>query len=124
MKYLVMIYCDDSRLGVRPEGKSACHRGGCLNKTTTLRARSRLLDSQRLDAPAMARTVRVREGRVRVDQRPFHQAEAHLVDTHLVEAADMEEAALVASSCSWARTGVIEIRPVRNVKLLRQRAGA
>ena len=123
MKYLVMIYCDDSLLVALREGGFDRRMRGCRSKTGSLRARGQLLDSQQLEARAMARTVCVREGRASVVDGPFAETAAYLGSFNLIEAADMDEAALVASSFPWARTGAIEIRRIRDIKLARQQAG-
>ncbi|MEO6926421.1 MAG: YciI family protein [Rhodanobacter sp.] len=123
MKYLVMIYCDDSLLDALPEGEFDSRMRGCLSKADSLRAQGQLLDSQQLEAPATARTVRVREGRTSVVDGPFAETKEYLGGFNLIEAADMDEAVLVASSLPWAHTGAIEIRPVRDIKLVRQQVG-
>lgn len=124
MKYLVMIYCDDSLLEALPEGEFDSRMRGCFAKADSLRAQGQLLDSQQLEAPAAARTVRVREGRTSVVDGPFAETKEYLGGFNLIEAADMDEAVRIASSFPWARTGAIEIRPVRDMKLVRQRVGA
>lgn len=123
MKYLVMIYCDDSLLEALPEGEFDNRMQGCFAKADTLRAQGQLLDSQQLEGPATARTVRVREGRTSVVDGPFAETKEYLGGFNLIEAANMDEAVLIASSFPWARTGAIEIRPVRDMKLVRQRVG-
>ncbi len=124
MKYLVMIYCDDGLLDALPKGEFNSRMQGCFAEADTLRAQGQLLDSQQLVAPATARTVRVRAGHTRVIDGQFAQTRGYLGGYNLVQAADMEEAVHIASSFPWARTGAIEIRPVRDIKLVRQRVGA
>ncbi|HZX70870.1 MAG TPA: YciI family protein [Rhodanobacter sp.] len=109
MKYLVMIYCDS-----RMQGRFA--------KADTLRRHGQLLDAQQLEAPTSARTVRVREGRTGVVDGPFAETREYLGGFNL-DAADMDEAVLIASSLPWARTGAIEVRRLRDIKMVRQRGG-
>lgn len=123
MKYLVMIYCDDSLPDALPEGEFDSRKRGCRARADDLRAQGQLLDSQKLEAPAAARTVRVREGRTSVVDGPFAETRGYLGGFDLIQAADMDEAVLIASSFPWACTGAIEIRPVSDIKLVRQRAG-
>lgn len=124
MKYLVMIYCDDSMLDALPEGEFDRRMKSCFGKADALQAQGQLLDSQQLEAPVTARTVRVREGRTSVVDGPFAETKEYLGGFNLIEAADMDEAVLIASSFPWAQTGAIEIRPLRDIKLVRQRVGA
>ena len=124
MKYLVMIYCDDALLDALPEGEFDTLMHGCFVKADALREKGQLQDSQQLEGPATARTVRMREGRTSVVDGPYAETKEYLGGFNLIEAADMDEAVLIASSFPWARTGAIEIRPVRDIKLVRQRVGA
>lgn len=124
MKYLVMIYCDDRLLDALPEGEFDSRMKHCFGKADALQARGQLLDSQQLEAPVTARTVRVREGRTSVVDGPFAETKEYLGGFNLIEAADMDEAVRIAQSFPWAQTGAIEIRPVRDMQLVRQRVGA
>ncbi|HXD35455.1 MAG TPA: YciI family protein [Rhodanobacter sp.] len=124
MKYLVMIYCDDSLLDALPEGEFDRRMKSCLGKADALHAQGQLLDSQQLEAPVTARTVRVREGRTSVVDGPFAETKEYLGGFNLIEAADMDEAVRIAESFPWSRTGAIEIRPVRDMDAVRRRVGA
>ena len=124
MKYLVMIYCDDRLLDALPEGEFDRRMKSCFGKVDALQTRGQLLDSQQLEGPATARTLRVREGRTSVVDGPFAETKEYLGGFNLIEAADMDEAVRIASSLPWAQTGAIEIRPVRDMNQVRQRVGA
>ena len=43
---------------------------------------------------------------------------------NLVEADSIEEAIAMAAELPWATTGCIEVRPVRDIGLVRKRVGA
>ncbi|CAM5595429.1 YciI family protein [Rhodanobacter lindaniclasticus] len=124
MKYLVMIYCDDSLLDALPEGEFDRRMKGCFGKADALQAQGVLLGSQQLEAPAGARTVRVRDGRTSVVDGPFAETKEYLGGFNLIEAADMDEAVRIAQSFPWAQTGAIEVRPVRDMDAVRRRVGA
>lgn len=124
MKYLVMIYNDDALLDELPEGEFDTLMHGCFMHADELRDEGCLLDSQQLEAPATARTVRVRHDRVTVVDGPFAETKEYLGGFNLIEAADMDEAVRIAAAFPWARTGSIEIRPVRDLMAVRHRVGA
>ncbi|MGB3460372.1 YciI family protein [Rhodanobacter lindaniclasticus] len=124
MKYLVMIYCDDRLLDALPEGEFDSRMKSCFGKADALRAEGQLLDSQQLEAPETARTVRVRNGRTSVVDGPFAETKEYLGGFNLIEAADMDEAVRIAQSFPWSQTGAIEIRPVRDMDAVRTRVGA
>ena len=123
MKYRVMIYCDSRPLDARPGVRFNRRRHGSRVRPDMLRAQALSPGSQQLAPAGPACTVRVREGQTSVVDGPCAETTECLIDCNLIEAADMDEAVLKASCLAWARTGVIEIRPVRAIKLMRQRTG-
>ncbi len=124
MKYLVMIYCDDSLMQALPDGEFDTMMHGCFMHADKLRAHGRLHDSQQLEAPPTAKTVRVRDGRINVLDGPFAETKEYLGGFNLIEAADMDEAVRIASEFPWSRTGAIEIRPIRDIDAVRRQVGA
>lgn len=124
MKFLVMIYSDDGLLEALPEGEFDTLMRGCLAKADALREDGCLLDSQQLEAPSQARSMRVRDGRTTVTDGPFAETKEYLAGFNLVEAADIDEAMVIAQSFPWSRTGCIEVRPVRDMSKVRERVGA
>lgn len=124
MKYLLMIYSDDSLLEALPEGQFDTLMRGCLAHVDALRDDGHLLDSQKLEAPARARSVRIRDDRLDVVDGPFAETKEYLAGFNLIEADNMDEAVRIASEFPWARTGCIEIRPVSDLQAERRRVGA
>jgi hypothetical protein len=68
--------------------------------------------------------VRIRSGRMRATDGPFAEAKEVLGGFDLIDAADMEEAVRIAAGFPWARTGCVEVRPVREIASVRRRVGA
>ena len=124
MKYLVMIYCDDTLLDALPDGEFDTMMHGCFMHADELQAQGHLHDAQQLEGPATAKTLRVRNDHVSVVDGPFAETKEYLGGFNLIEAADMDEAVRIASEFPWSRTGCIEIRPVRDVASVRRRVGA
>jgi hypothetical protein len=124
MKFLVMIYNDDTLLDALPEGEVDVMMKGCFEKADTLRAEGSLLDSMQLESPAQAKSLRMRDNKMSVMDGPFAEAKEYLGGFNLIEAADMDEALRIASVFPWARTGRIEVRPVRDIDAVRRRVGA
>src|SRR4051812_6218176 len=76
--------------------KSGQHKaGGALQPSTT------------------ATTVRVREGKTLRTDGPFAETKEQLGGYYLVEAKDLDEATKLAARVPSAKTGTIEVRPVR-----------
>ena len=124
MKYLLLVYIDNDLLDALPEGEFDSMMRGCLAHADGLKEQGVLLDSQMLEDPPTARTVRVRNGRQRITDGPFAEAKEVLGGFNLIEAENLEEAERIAAKFPWIRTGSIEIRPVREIAAVRKRVGA
>ncbi len=120
MKFLVMIYNDDSLIEALPEGEYATMMRGCIHHADEMRAEGTLLDSQMLAPPAQAVSLRTRGGRTNFMDGPFAEAKEYLGGFNLIEAADMDEAVRIAQGFPWSRTGRIEVRPVMDFAQVRQ----
>ncbi|MGC1547742.1 MAG: YciI family protein [Rhodanobacter sp.] len=124
MKFLMMIYCDDTLLAAMPAGEFDTKMRGCLEHADELRADGRLLDTQQLEAPATGKTIRVRNERMTVLDGPFAETKEYLGGFNVIEADSLDEAVRIAAEFPWAHTGSIEVRPVRDVNAVRRRVGA
>ena len=124
MKFLIAIYTDDALLDAMPEDEFNTLMRGCLEHADGLKQDGRLIDTQQLEGPEQARTLRTRNQRTTVIDGPFAEAKEHLGGFILIEAADMDEAQHIASALPWSATGRIEIRPVRDMEMVRRRVGA
>ena len=124
MKFLLLIYNDDSLLEALPAGEADAMMRDCFNHADELRERGSLRQSQQLEEPGTARTVRVRAGKVSVVDGPFAETKEMLGGFNLIEAADMDEAVRIAADFPWTKTGSVEIRPIRDMDAVRRRVGA
>jgi len=66
-----------------------------------------------LQPTATATTVRVRNGKPVSTDGPFAETREQLGGYYLIEAEDLDEATSIAARIPGARTGSIEVRPVR-----------
>ena len=124
MKYLLLVYNDDTLLDELPVGEADSMMRGCFEHADALRDKGHLIDSQQLEAPATAKTVRVRGGRLSVVDGPFAETKEMLGGFNLIEANSFDEAVRIAAELPWTRTGCVEIRPVRDISEVRRRVGA
>jgi len=124
MKFLVMIHVDPVRVAALPDGEFDAMMQGCILKADALKASGILLDSQQLEGPETARTLRVQDGRVGLVDGPYAEAREFFGGFNLIEAADFEEAMRIAAQFPWTRIGAIEVRPVRDIEAVRRRVGA
>lgn len=124
MKFLMLIQIDDELLRALSAERFDQLMKGCLQHADELHASGCLLQSQQLEPPATAKTLRVRDGHSRVVDGPFAETKEMLAGFNLIEAADIDEAMRIAAEFPWARFGSIEVRPVRDIDAVRKRVGA
>jgi hypothetical protein len=123
MKFMVLIYIDPQLLGELPAQEYDATMRDCLSHADELRQEGYLLDSQQLEEPSTARSIRVRQGRQTTIDGPYAEAKEVLGGFNLIEARDMDEAVRIASEFPWARTGCVEVRPVRDLNTVRRKVG-
>ena len=121
MKFMLLIYNDPSLLGSLPEGRADEMMRNCISHADELREMGHLHDSQQLEDPETAKTVRIRNGRVTTTDGPFAEVKEMLGGFNLIEAENMDEAVRIAAEFPWASTGCVEIRPVRDFDAVRAR---
>jgi hypothetical protein len=124
MKFLVMIYNDEALLGAMPASQFDTTMRECFVHADELQSQGSLLQSQQLEPPTTAKTIRVRNGRRTVVDGPFAEAKEMLGGFNVIEAPDMAEALRIAMEFPWAETGSIEVRPLKDLLEVRRRVGA
>ena len=77
-----------------------------------------------LESPSTAKSLRNRKNRMTITDGPFTETKEVLAGFNLIEAESMEEAVRIAAEFPWARTGCVEVRPVRDIGAVRKRVGA
>jgi hypothetical protein len=123
MKFMLLIYNDPAMMDALPEGQADAMMRECFHHADELHRDGCLIQSQMLEEPRTARSVRIRKGRVTATDGPFTEAKEMLGGFNLIEASDMDEAVRIAAEFPWARTGCVEIRPVRDIAAVRRRVG-
>lgn len=123
MKFLLMVYTDSSLMNALPAGEADAMMRNCFGHADELRNNGCLLDSQQLEEPVTAKSVRIRDGRISVLDGPFAETKEMLGGFNLIEADSIEDAVRIAAEFPWARTGCIEVRPVRDLSDVRRGVG-
>ena len=115
MQFLLLIYNDGTLLEAMQDGEFDRTMKHCIVHADELRADGKLLQSQQLEAPATAKTVRIRNGRTTVVDGPFAETKDVLAGFYLIEAADQQEAEAIAAKIPPASLGCVEVRPLRQL---------
>ena len=121
MKYMLVIYIDEKMLDALPPGRYESMMRDCLGHADELRANGKLIESQMLEDPKTAKSVRVRGGRKSVVDGPFAEAKEVLGGFNIIEAENMEEATHIADYFPWSEVGCVEVRPIRDIGGVRER---
>jgi hypothetical protein len=124
MKFMVLIYNDPELLGALPEPEFDETMRGCLEHADELQEQGYLIESQQLEPPSTAKSIRVRNGKMTTIDGPFSETKEVLGGFNLIEAENIEEAMRIALEFPWAETGCIEVRPVRDIQAVAKRVGA
>jgi hypothetical protein len=120
MKFMLLIYNDSALLDALPPGEADGMMRDCLAHADELRRDGRLIESQMLEGTERAKSVRIRGGRLSATDGPFAEVKEVLGGFNLIEAADMDEAVRIAAQFPWARTGCVEVRPLRDIEAVRR----
>jgi hypothetical protein len=124
MKFAILIYSDSTLLDALPPGQYDAMMRDCLAHADDLRQKGRLFDSQMLESPTSAKSVRVRNGRRTIVDGPFTESKEMLAGFNLIEADDMDEAVRIAAEFPWVETGCVEVRALQDFGVVRRRVHA
>ena len=112
MKYLCLIYDDETQAAKRPKEEFDRTFGEYMAFNKDTKASGHYIGGHALQATSTATTVRERNGTVSTTDGPFAETKEQLGGYYLVEARDLNEAITVASRIPGARTGSVEVRPI------------
>ena len=113
MKYLCLVYHEESTIDALPKSEYDAIMGEVLAYREELRRGGHYITSSPLQYVQAATTIRVRDGRVSVTDGPFAETREQLGGFYLIEARDLNEAIRLASKMPPARLGSIEVRPIK-----------
>ena len=111
MKYLCLIYFDESKLAALSSTEAAELTRACLAYDDELKERGQYITSSPLAYVSSASTVRVSNGKLSVTDGPFAETKEQLGGFIMIEARDLNEAIVIASRIPVGWLGCIEVRP-------------
>ncbi len=119
MKYLILIYSNPASRAIW-EGFSRAQRAEGLGHYRALNeelaASGELIISEALADPTLAKRVAVHEGELMTTDGPFAEVKEHLAGFFLVECESMERAIEHAARVPEASLGLVEVRPVLDLR--------
>jgi hypothetical protein len=123
MRFMFTIHHDETVLDAMPEKEMQALVDSAIEYAEEIRRSGHYVVSNALQRARTARTIRVGAGKVATAAGPFAETKEQLGGFFVIEARDMDEACAVAARFPPARVGVIEVRPVRELKHSRDRRG-
>ena len=111
MKYLCLIYANESEMAVRKEGENRVMMDDYFAFTQDIRKQGKYLAGEALQPTGTATTVRVRSGKLVTSDGPFAETKEQLGGFYLIDAVDLNEAIQIAGRIPGAKTGCVEVRP-------------
>jgi hypothetical protein len=112
MKYLCLIYDEESNWGKMPKEQADAMMGEYRAFSEGIKKSGHYVGGDALQPTATATTVRVRNGKVSTTDGPFAETKEQLGGYYLINAKDLNDAIQVASRIPSARMGSIEVRPI------------
>jgi hypothetical protein len=111
MKYLLLMYADESKAPRTPEEQQAvAPLWQALGEE--LETAGVLLDSNGLAPIADATTLKVRDGKSLITDGPFAETHEQLGGYYLLDCKDLDEALGWAAKIPGAQYGSVEVRPL------------
>jgi hypothetical protein len=113
MKYLCLIYNDEREMGTMPRPDGEKMMAEYTDFTESIKKSGHYKGGDALQPTTTATTVRVRQDKVSTTDGPYAETKEQLGGFYMIDAKDLNDAISVASRIPGARTGSVEVRPVR-----------
>jgi hypothetical protein len=113
MQYMLLIY--DSQGPPRSSEEQGKFMQEYMDFTQGIVKNGNFKAGDPLEPPSTATTVKVRNGKPLMTDGPFAETKEQISGYYIVEAKDLDEATAIASCIPSARTGGIEVRPLRKM---------
>ncbi len=112
MKYLCLIYDEESKWGKMTKGEADTMMSEFGAFTESIKSSGHFVGGNQLHPTQAATTVRIRGGKASTTDGPFAETKEQLGGYYLIEAKDLNEAIQIAGRIPSARSGSIEVRPI------------
>jgi len=112
MKYILLLYANESAVPNTPEEKQAIAPPVWFALMEEMKTAGVLLSNNGLAPIATATTVRLREGKTLITDGPFAETHEQLGGFFMLECKDLDEALRWAEKIPHAKYGSVEIRPL------------
>lgn len=112
MKYLCLIYEDETVLPSRTEEEQNAIMGEYFAFTNELQEAGKHLGGEALMPTETATSIQIRDGNRVTTDGPFAETKEQLGGFYMLECENLDEAIELASKIPSAKWGTIEVRPI------------
>ncbi len=112
MRYLLLIYGDESQWSEVSEKASAAETAGWNAYTEAITAEGIMRGGDALYPTSAATTVRVRDGQAQVTDGPFAETREQLGGYYMIECETLDQAIEAARRIPSVDSGSVEVRPI------------
>ena len=113
MQYLLLIYDNENEMMARGAGGGDVMMKDYREFTDSILKSGNMKAGDALQPTSTATCVRIRNGKTLTTDGPFAETKEQLGGYYLIEAKDLDEASKIAARVPSAKTGTIEVRPIR-----------
>lgn len=117
MQYILLIYENEAETKARNPEESQRIFGEYLAFTAAIRQSGNMRAGEPLEPTTTATSVRVKGGKTVRTDGPFAETREQLGGFYIVEAKDLDEAVELAARIPSARTGCVEVRPIKKLAM-------
>jgi hypothetical protein len=113
MQYMLLIYDNEAEMKAARTGDPDVMMAAYREFTESIQRSGNMKAGDALQPTSAATCVRIRNGKTLTTDGPFAETKEQLGGYYLIEAKDLDEATKIAARVPSAKTGTIEVRPVR-----------
>jgi len=113
MQYMLLIYDNEKEMQAARPSDVDTMMSSYREFTDSIVKSGHMKAGDALQPTSAATCVRIRDGKTLTTDGPFAETKEQLGGYYLIEAKDLDEATKIAARIPGARTGTIEVRPVR-----------
>jgi len=113
MQYMLLIYDNEAEMLANRTGSGEVMMKEYREFTDSIVKSGNMKAGDALQPTTTATCVRIRNGKTLTTDGPFAETKEQLGGYYLIEAKDLDEATKIAARVPSAKSGTIEVRPVR-----------
>ena len=113
MQYMLLIYDNEAEMVANRKGATDVMMAEYREFTDSILKSGNMKAGDALQPTSTATCVRIRNGKTLTTDGPFAETKEQLGGYYLIDAKDLDEETKIAARVPSAKSGTVEVRPVR-----------